>query len=427
MPQDVPDAISPLEPFSGSYPVPELGMVRRWFDASDVTDELRDEILEVIRIAFNDDADWFHLPVPRADHFEWKFRDRPTGVTLGLSEDEQGHIFGFVGSVRRIWYVHGRPYVNRAGYDVARLPEWQGRGLGRGLQPYRGRDWHPSEDFSLGYATHPTERHLSKERGINAPANETHDYVRYLGAPTRARRALGRLGSGLVARVRQRGATRDGAENEAEQTVSYTSRVIRESERGRRDQLRDLAERAGLLARSLTARRRAPAIEGLSIETIARFEDSHEPMIEAAMRPFEFVGDRSIGYLNWRHCDERGGPYTVRLARVDGVAVGYAVTRVYDGNAYLADILVVRGQRPVAEALIRDAVQLAQQGQALFIATTLPHYHPYVPALGRAGFIDVGHVAGELFDMRNAPYADLAFLERADARIHHVMADSDIV
>lgn len=424
MPQDTPDAVSPLAPFSGSYEVPELHMSRRWFDARELTDEVRDEILEVIRIAFNDDADWFHLPVPRADHFEWKFRDRPTGVTLGLSEDEEGKLFGFVGSVRRIWYVHGRPYVNRAGYDVARLPEWQGRGLGRGLQPYRGRDWHPSEDFSLGYATHPTERHLSKERGIKAPANETHDYVRYLGAPTRARRALGRLGAGLAARLRPR---RGGAGPETAEPVSYTSRVIRERERGRRDQLRDLAERVGLLARSLAARRPAPAIEGLSIETITRFEESHEPMIEAALRPFEFVGERSISYLNWRHCDERAGPFTVRLARVDGVAVGYAVTRVSDGRAYLADILVVPGQRPVAEALIRDAVALAQRGGALFIATTLPHYHPYVPALARAGFIDVGHVAGELFDMRHAADEDFAFLERSDARIHHVMADSDIV
>jgi len=414
-----PPAVDPRAPFEGSFFVPELRITRRWFDARDLTPELRSEVLELLRVAFNDQVSWFALPVAPEDHFDWKFRDRPTGTTIGLTLDPEGRVFGFIGSVRRIWYIHGKPYVNRAGYDLCRAPEWQGRGVQRALNPFRGSEWHPSEAFSMGYVTHPADRHVSIQLGNVAPANETHDYVRHLRA-----RPL-RRASALLSRARTRLRQRRRSSEPA--PLSNTSRVVRERERTRRDRLVEGGRRARLVVASWLARRPAPRGGDWTISTLTRFEERHRQFISDAMRQFEFVAERSPTYLNWRYCDERAGPFTVRLAQVDGVDVGYAVTRVFAGAAYLADILVLPGQLTVAEALIRDSIELARTGGADFISTRLPKHHPYGPALARVGYFDIGHVGGELLDPRDTPARDLAFFEDPHARIHHVLADSDVV
>lgn len=391
--------------------MPGFELTRRWLDGRDITPDVRTQVLEVLRIAFNNRASWFALPVTPEDHFDWKFRDRPTGVTVSLSVDANGRVIGFIGSVRQIWFLRGRPYVNRAGYDLSRLPEWQGRGVSRALQQFHGREWHPSEDFSLGYVAHPVDRHLSIEQGNKVPANETHDYVRLL-RPFQIVRAL-------LSRVRPAEPPTTSA------PLSNTTRVIRQRSRKRADDLRVLLHRSVRFVASQFARRPAPRRVHWQISTITRFEQLHERFISEALSQFDFVADRSIPYLNWRFCDERAGPFTVRLAERDGEPVGYSVTRVFNDRASLADILVLPGQVEIAESLIRDAVNLAKVGGATSIRTRLPKRHPYGAALARSGFFDIGHVAGELLDPRGTDEADLVFLDREDTRIHHVLADSD--
>ena len=209
--------------------------------------------------------------------------------------------------------------------------------------------------------------------------------------------------------------------------MSNTAPVIRERERTRADAVHEALDHARLVIGALASRRRAPPTDGWTIETIVQFEDHHAAFITDAMRQFDFVADRSIEYLNWRFCDERAGPFTVRLLtrNTDGAPLGYAVTRVYNGRAYLADILAVPNHTDAAEALIRDAIALSSDGGATFIATRLPRRHVYRRALKRAGFFDNGHLAGELLSPRHAPAADFEFLQNKDARIHLVLADSD--
>lgn len=405
------DAVSPLAPFEGSYSVPGFELTRRWFDARDLTPELRDEVIAVIRESFNNQASWFALPVTAEDHFDWKFRDRPSGSTMHLTADREGRVVGFTGGVRRIWLIKGRPYVSRGGHDLSLLPEWQGRGVQRVCRPFSKREWHPSEDLGLGYVNHPANRRLAIEDGNQAPANETHDYVRLLRPFEQLRFPLRGAGT--------------GRSRSASSPLSNTNSVIRERNRRRADDLRMLAHRSVRFAASLLARRPAARRAPWTISTITRFEQEHESFITEALGQFEFVADRSIPYLNWRFCDERAGPFTVRLAQQDGKFLGYAVTRVLNKRAHLADILVLPGQPAVAEALVRDAVDLAKTAGADSIHTRLPKRHPYRSALVRTGFFDVGHVAGELVAARHMPAADLAFLDREDARIHSVLADSD--
>lgn len=410
MPQDTPDAISPLAPFEGSYQVPGYELTQRWLDARDLTPELRDEIIKIIRIAFNNRASWFALPVAPEDHFDWKFRDRPTGATAHLTIDGDDRIVGFIGGVRRIWLLKGRPVVSRAGQDLSLLPQWQGRGYQRALQPFDEREWHPSEDMRVGYVNHPTSRHIASGFGYKAPANETHDYLRLLRPFQRLRTFLSR------ARV--------ASAPTASTQLSNTSRVIRARERRRANELLQRAHRSASFVVSLFTRRPAPRTHW-TISTITSFEEHHEPFITEALSQFDFVADRSIPYLNWRFCDERAGPYTVRLAQQDGQPLGYAVTQMLDGQAHVADILALPGQPTVAESLIRDAVDLAKRAGVNSIRSRLPKRHPYRSALARAGFFDIGHVAGELVAPRRMSAAELDFLNDEDTRIHAVLADSD--
>lgn len=425
MPQDLSGVASPLAPSAGSYEVPEVGLARRWLDARDLSPELRDEVLEVIAVAFNHDVSWHRLPVTPADHFEWKYRDRPTGVTLGLTFDSEERVIGFSATARRIWSLQGRPYVTRAAYDLCRLPEWQRRGIREAFAPFSGHDWHPSEDFSFEYFTHPNDRARAIDRGERAPANETHDYVRILRL--HPFRRVAHLAARGVRRLLRRGSP---SPDPASVGVSNTSKVLRARAQTKRGRAAAYLRQGRRAVGAMFARRKGPKSDGWSISTIGRFEDRHALLVNRSLSQFEFYGDRPVSYLNWRYCDDRGGPFTVRLATrlgADPEPLGYAVTRVYRGEAFLVDILALPGETDVAESLIRDAIALAKSGGATSIVTRLPEHHPYSAALKRTGFYDIGNRAGELIAPRDTPPADLAFLDLADARIHHVLADSDEV
>lgn len=416
MPDDPTDAIDVRAPFEGGFVIPEHELTRRWFDGVDVTPELTAQILDVLEEAFNHDVSWYALPVSPEDHFNWKYRDSPLGVTLSITVEPSGRVIGFIGGLRRVWYLQGKPHVARAGYDLSRRPEWQGRGLQRAFQRFRGEGWHPSEGFLFEYITHPADRAMAIARGERAPANETHDYVRLLRLePLRRARDL-------VSRAR-----RAVARGEAEAPRSSTSRVLRERARTKVDRVRESGRRIGRSVGALLARRPAPDADGVAIVTLERFAAHHEPFIDEALSQFDFVPDRSIDYLNWRYLDQRAGPFTVRVAERDGELLGYAVTRVYRGAAYLADILARPDELLAAELLIRDSIALAREGGAAFINTRLSKRHPYGPALRRAGFADIGNHAGELISARHTPEEELAFLDWHGALIHHVLADSDFI
>lgn len=415
MPQDTPDAISPRQSFEGRCSIPGFDMERRWLDASRLGPELRTELLELIRAGFNGYPAWFSLPVSPEDHLEWKYRDCQVGAQLTLTVEPNDRIAGFVGHTRRIWLVRGRPLVVRFGYDLCLLPEWQGRGLYRAIGACIKQEVHPSVDFTLSEWTHPADRHLARERGYWGPANEAHDYVRIL-RPLSKLHALTNPFRWLRGRNDQ---TADSSSN--------TTPVILARESSRLSRLRNLATLTGRFARSLLARRPAPRAESWTTTTLTHFEDQHAPFLDSALSQFDFVGERSVPYLNWRFCDERAGPFTIRVARQDDQLLDYAVTRANSDNARVADILTLPGRTDIAESLIRDAISLAQQAGSDSVEVRLPMRHPYQSALSRTGFFDRGHFAGELIEPGYAEEIDLGFLENEDASIHYTLADSDIV
>ena len=350
-----------------------------------------------------------YQPVPRITSIGSSATGRP-GVTIHTTIDADDRIVGFTGGMRRIWWTQGRPLVSRGGYDLCLSPDWQGQGVQRAFNHLGSLEWHPSEDIGVGYVTHPADRHLAVQGGNKAPANETHDYVRHLRPVQRAREWVSRVGH---------------SETPGPAPVSRTATVLRDRERTRGDRLRDIARRTWLYAASVANRRPARRGRDWVITTLRQFDGRHEPFVTEALSQFDFVADRSLEYLNWRYCDERGGPFIVRAAEQDGHLLGFAVTRVFGDLAQIADVLALPRRSDVAESLIRDAITLANRGGAKVITTRLPKYHPYRRALVRTGFFDVGHVGGEVIAPRRSDASELAFLDAPDARIHHVMGDSD--
>jgi hypothetical protein len=405
--------VSPLAPFEGRYAIPGFRLERRWSDARQLSADDRDALIDLIRTAFNGEPSWFALPVGPEDHFDWKYRESPLGTTATCIIDDDARIIGFIGRVRRTWLVQGQPLVARHGFDQCQLPEWQGKGIQRAIEPYRDHELHPSETFVLGEYSHPADRHLAGERGARAPANQAHDFI-YLFRPLQ--RMLGRVGRSWRSSDEQMAAT---------QQVSNTAAVIRGRQRRRRHQLNGRLRRSISFARSLLDRRRAVRNVGWSIASIDRFEPQHDAFLKEALDQFDFIGERSVEYLNWRFCDERAGPFTVRVARDDQEFLGYAVLGLKGKHPFIGDILVREGRSDVAESLVRDAVALARAGQAESLRVRLPRRHAYRAALARAGIFDVGPVAGEMFDLWGRAVPAFAVLEDEDARVHYTFSDSD--
>lgn len=411
------EVVSPREPFAGEYPVPGFDVTRRWVDGHDLTDDMRSQVLKLLEVAFNGAPSWYALPVDPADHFDWKYRDYPLGASPTFNVEADGRIVGFIGRGRRVWYIDGEPHVGRWGYDHCSHPEMQGRGLQRALESGRAQEYHPAEEFVFGEYGHPVDRRLAIERGAIAPANRTNDYLRILNPFTEVR-----------ARVRTLRSRRRAAAGAGGSSVSRTARQIRRSREGRFASLLPMARLGVRYVKALLARRRPRGAGAWTISTLDRFEERHEAAIDEAVRQFDFVAERSIEYLNWRLLDERAGPFVVRQATdAEGAFVGYAATRVLDGRASLADVLVKPGHADAAEALIRDALDLARAAGCSSMQVRLPERHLYTPALRRAGFVSLGHVAGEIAISRDADTSHLAALRREDVSVHYVLADVDFV
>jgi len=381
------------------------------------------EIIELLRVAFNGGPSWFAFGVPLEDHFEWKICDPPGGGGVSLTLDANGRLIGVGGSIHRIWVVRGRRALTRDGVDLARHPEWQGRGLTRSTGMARGQDWHPDLEFLFEYDTHPILRRQGEKRGTRGIANETRQLVRVL-------RPFDAVRAGVMARVK----TARSVAAEERVALSHTrsvllARTARDEGLHRRigRRVAGFTDAASAFVRSWAQRRPARAAPHLRLRTISRFDKRHESMLRAAAAPFDFIEERSVAFVNWRFCDPRAGRFVVRLAVEGDDALGYAATRLLNGRAYLADLLVVPGRDDVTDALVRDSVGIARRSGAREIEARLPRYHPYRDSLLRAGLVDRGHRAQEVIEPRAIDPRELAFLEDPRSLVHVTFADSDAI
>ena len=388
-------------------PLAATGLTLRYEHPQDLSDEALTGILELLRRAFNGGPSWFALGATPLDHLEWKAA-RPGESLIQLTEDGD-RIVGFSLNAQSGFLVNGSEASVRQGFDSALDPEFQGRGINA------ARRNSPDEPrlaaktcLSMSTGMHPTSLML-RGPGAGIPFGNA---IETLIKPLSIRRMI-------AARGRRHG---DGAGGE-----SHTRDVLEVQKHRLPTPLKpDRVLAAARLAWSvLRPAKRLPGHAPWRIRTVDHFDESADEFWSEAGRAFDFIQVRDRAYLNWRYCDPRGGPFTVRVAELDGALLGYAALRADEHGAVLGDLLVLPDRDDVARALIADAITLAKERRAPFLRCWMPRSHPYRRLLGGSGFIQYRTPLTFNYRPLECDPADLEFLQDPGARIHLMTADSD--
>lgn len=407
---------------SGPVPTPTLGqrisapgydITFRFQEATNLTDAEEQELIELLRLAFNGGPSWFALVDNPLDHLRWKFQDFPGTAQAELLEEkvelpEQDHrIVGMIYAMRRRFLVQGRELIGRDAVDLALDPALQGRGI----QTLRTVDMLPARlqlfpevAFNWNLAAHPAARHLQERTHTQNVANYLETHLKLLSL-----RRLVRGGS----RTRQ-------------DTGTSRTRTMLES---RQRRLTRLGERARLGIRLAAGYARSnirrPQRATTDITTVHHFGDDFDQFGVAAAAAFDLIQVRDAEYLNWRFTDPRGGRFVVRAAHEGDRLLGYVAVRLDRDEAVLADLLTLPDRPDVATALLADAIEVAQQAALPVMRAWLPRHHPYRDALKRSGFIASPAVVSLGYQLWWGDAADMAFLSDPQARVHFMNADSD--
>ncbi|MEZ4502020.1 MAG: hypothetical protein R3C39_05310 [Dehalococcoidia bacterium] len=392
--------------------LPEFGLVQQRVHRDTLTQADTDQILELLRVAYNGGPAWYTLPVPPEDHWRWRYYDRPgpAGAAL-LRRVDDGRIVGLNMRAYLYWLVQGVPRRGNNGGDLAAHPDIQGTGVQRASSDWRDAHREPDEqpEFALGLGAHPTSIHRAERRGAWMAGNqpETWEYI------LDARAAL----------VDRR------LPDEGELSGSKTTAAIYAG--GKRIPRPWLARYAKLQARRLLARARSPLYRPMrdlswTIRTVETFPADIDTMLEEALAQFELVLLREHDYLNWRYCDHRAGPFTVRIAEEGDRIVGYAVTRAMADRGELVDLLALPGRTDVARSLVEDSIRLARAAGAPTLRTWMMQHHPYQSIFPMIGFLR-GDQWAHIRVRPERQRFDMSFLRSPTAAVHLMLGDTDTV
>jgi hypothetical protein len=164
-----------------------------------------------------------------------------------------------------------------------------------------------------------------------------------------------------------------------------------------------------------------------AIGEVSTFDRSIDSFCKEAVEPFEFAVLKTSEYLNWRYCDPRAGMFAVRVASGADRALGVAVLRISGERGFIADLLALPGRLDIAGALISDACRCLAVAGASRVAFCCPVYHPYRTVLKDLGFIESARTIPFAYRPMRMSETELAFLGDADAAVHIMFGDFDIV
>jgi hypothetical protein len=121
------------------------------------------------------------------------------------------------------------------------------------------------------------------------------------------------------------------------------------------------------------------------------FPDDIERMVLRFEKAFTFVLRRDVEYLRWRYSDPRGGKFRILFARRGPSTAGLIVLRPYsvEGRTYMdiVDLVAEVGDEGAIGALVSSAARVCREIGSTIMQMWLPSDHPYLPDLGRAGFL----------------------------------------
>lgn len=172
---------------------------------------------------------------------------------------------------------------------------------------------------------------------------------------------------------------------------------------------------------------------GLEVVESTTFPDDVEALVARFQKAFTFVFRRDLDYLRWRYAEPKGGHFRVLFARRDGATTGFTVLRPFqvEGKAYvdIADIVAEAGDSATIGALVREGTRVCREEGASLVHIWLPTDHPFLPDLGRAGFLLKRPGPGERMMKllyRPAEGAErLAQALKGEQRCHLVLGDTD--
>lgn len=346
-------------------------------------------MVEVLQAAF---PRWptVEVDVPARDHLRWKLENHPLAWPATSVTELDGEIIGLGVQMCRGILVRGSMLTAHSYADGANHPRFQGRGLSRLGEPYVQTEIEPLFDLFFN-----TESNHPRIRSRNV---KIRDRLRFA--------------------------------NEL-RTLAYSSSLrtfagVHRNSGGWRHLGAASLERA---RRAIwRAPRAAPLRADLVVETVDSFDADFDSFWETSAQQFDFIGERSARYLNWRYCDPRGGESVVRVARLAGSLGGYAVLKQSAGELAIADLLVSPEHPPLARTLVADAVDHATAQGLAIVTCLLPRSHAYRQAFLDEGFADMGRDARLIYTPRAGHDELLSFLgDDASARIHVTRGDFDFV
>ena len=148
---------------------------------------------------------------------------------------------------------------------------------------------------------------------------------------------------------------------------------------------------------------------------------------------FELVFHRDDRYLRWRYEHPEGGAFRLLVASESGRTAGFAVLRPYrvNGKGFmdLVDLVALPENESAIRALIDGSVDLCRQEDADTLQAWLPTDHPFLPILGRIGFLLRQPMPGErkirlvCRQMTSDPELENALA--SNMRCHIVLGDTD--
>ena len=345
----------------------------------------------LLSVAFDGRWPGFPIRVTPLEHLQWKL-GAPRHIPAGVSVMEvDGRIAGFEGMVGRDVWLRGRRRPGWMSVDSSVHPEFQGQGLSRAhLRWYLDRWANAEQPIALDAgSTHPR---FFRSSGPGADRPRVANKIEVLTRPT------------------------NGA--------ALRRRLLRD--RSWRSVLRVARLEARALRARIRTRRAGPQSRPLTVRSVDHFDDRADALWERARTQFDYAVVRDREYLDWRYCDPRGGPVSVRVAEEGDALVGYAVTAFIDGELQIVDILTAPGDDDALRALLDDSIESSRVGRALLVSVLLPRVHPYRQGLRRAGFFAAGQAANWGFRERNDTALDF-LVEDPRARLHVSFGDADHV
>jgi hypothetical protein len=175
-----------------------------------------------------------------------------------------------------------------------------------------------------------------------------------------------------------------------------------------------------------------PSSYDFHIRKITHFDERIEMFWKEIKDHYNFIVERSQGYLNWRYIDSRGGDYLVKIAEANGKILGYMVLRINKRQidypiGYFVDLLTLPNRLDVTNALVEDAVNYFDGNNINIIICLIIKNHPYKAILKRHGFI----TRRERIPLSYREYAEIEELRKLEtgspSSIHFAYGDLDVI